>query len=148
MLQHKLTSIYCSKKSRLLRCMAHKYKTQHNTRYKTQHKQTNTIQICKQQDNYVKHNIQSKITTQTCKTQHKQMKTQYRYLKTQQRSESENTTHTSIGCNMGTNLVYSCSNDYECGPRQLLRINIKQIVLRSPLQLGRISNYRLKTVEI
>ena len=49
---------------------------------------------------------------------------------------------------MGTSLVYSCSNDYECGPRQLLRINVKQIVLRSPLQPGRISNYRIKTVEI
>ena len=44
-------------------------------------------QICKTQNKYEKHNIQSKITTHTCKTQHKRMKTQHRYLKTQQRSE-------------------------------------------------------------
>ena len=52
----------------------------------------NTIQICKTQNKYEKHNTQLKITTHTCKTQHKQMKTQHKYLKTQQRSES--TTHT------------------------------------------------------
>ena len=107
----------------------------------------NTIQMCKTQGKYVKHNIQSKITTQTCKTQHKQMKKKYRYLKTQQRSE--NTTHTSRVGDMSTSLVYSCSYDNECGPRQLLRTNvIKQIVLHSPLQLGRISNDKFKIVEI